>query len=129
MKLKVEGMMLSPGYSYQKAPDQEHFLGRERTKKLFQEILNQRKNPGNSISPQLPRIPPRQRGLRLHTLGQPHLQCLWLAETLLPTPRRLRPDLQTVNGRHRLGKLRPEERQREVPRLHGPLRLRSQFGR
>ena len=43
MKLKVEGMMLSPGYSYQKAPDQEHFLGRERTKKLFQEILDQRK--------------------------------------------------------------------------------------
>ncbi len=43
MKLNVEGMMLSPGYSYQKAPDQEHFLGRERTKKLFREILNNRK--------------------------------------------------------------------------------------
>src|SRR5471030_1290053 len=26
MELKVEGMMLSPGYSYQKAPDQAHFL-------------------------------------------------------------------------------------------------------
>src|SRR5476649_1593604 len=26
MKLGVEGMMLSPGYSYQKAPDQQHFL-------------------------------------------------------------------------------------------------------
>ena len=43
MKLKVEGMMLSPGYSYQKAPDQEHFLGRDRTKKLFHEILANRK--------------------------------------------------------------------------------------
>jgi len=43
MKLKVEGMMLSPGYSYQKAPDQEHFLGRDRTKKLFQQILANRK--------------------------------------------------------------------------------------
>jgi len=43
MKLGVEGMMLSPGYSYQKAPDQEHFLGRERTKKLFSQILAHRK--------------------------------------------------------------------------------------
>jgi len=43
MKLGVEGMMLSPGYSYQKAPDQESFLGREATKKLFSEILKDRK--------------------------------------------------------------------------------------
>ena len=43
MKLGVEGMMLAPGYSYQKAPDQEHFLGRERTKKLFSQILANRK--------------------------------------------------------------------------------------
>jgi hopanoid biosynthesis associated radical SAM protein HpnH len=43
MKLGVEGMMLSPGYSYQKAPDQESFLAREATKKLFSEILKDRK--------------------------------------------------------------------------------------
>ncbi|MEE9181583.1 MAG: adenosyl-hopene transferase HpnH, partial [candidate division NC10 bacterium] len=35
MDLGVEGMMVSPGYSYQKAPDQEHFLRRNRTKELF----------------------------------------------------------------------------------------------
>ena len=35
--------MLSPGYSYQKAPDQEHFLKREKTKQLFREILKDRK--------------------------------------------------------------------------------------
>src|SRR5258708_7343078 len=28
MELGVEGMMVSPGYSYEKAPDQEHFLRR-----------------------------------------------------------------------------------------------------
>ena len=28
MDLGVEGMMLSPGYSYDKAPDQQHFLGK-----------------------------------------------------------------------------------------------------
>jgi len=39
MSLGVEGMMLSPGYSYAKAPDQEHFLKRSRTHQLFARIL------------------------------------------------------------------------------------------
>jgi hopanoid biosynthesis associated radical SAM protein HpnH len=43
MDLGVEGMMLSPGYSYDKAPDQQHFLGRARTRKLFRSILANRK--------------------------------------------------------------------------------------
>ena len=37
--LKTDGIMVSPGYPYQKAPDQEHFLQRERTKELFRQIL------------------------------------------------------------------------------------------
>jgi hopanoid biosynthesis associated radical SAM protein HpnH len=43
MELGVEGMMLSPGYSYDKAPDQSHFLGRARTRRLFRAILSNRK--------------------------------------------------------------------------------------
>jgi hopanoid biosynthesis associated radical SAM protein HpnH len=43
MDLGVEGMMLSPGYSYQKAPDQKHFLERGRTTQLFSQILAKRK--------------------------------------------------------------------------------------
>ncbi len=39
MKLGVEGMMMSPGYSYSKAPDQEHFLQRNSTKALFTKLL------------------------------------------------------------------------------------------
>lgn len=38
-ELEVDGMMVSPGYSYEWAPDQEHFLHREQTKTLFREIL------------------------------------------------------------------------------------------
>ena len=38
-ELKTDGIMVSPGYAYQKAPDQDHFLRRERTKELFREIL------------------------------------------------------------------------------------------
>jgi len=37
--LNLDGMMVSPGYSYEWAPDQEHFLKREQTKALFREIL------------------------------------------------------------------------------------------
>jgi len=43
MEAGVEGMMLSPGYSYDKAPDQKHFLGRARTRRLFRAILSNRK--------------------------------------------------------------------------------------
>ena len=43
MGLGVEGMMLSPGYSYEKAPDQKHFLGRARTRRLFRAMLSNRK--------------------------------------------------------------------------------------
>ncbi|MBI1957636.1 MAG: adenosyl-hopene transferase HpnH [Candidatus Rokubacteria bacterium] len=39
MSLGVEGMMLSPGYSYSKAPDQEHFLRRTKTQALFTRML------------------------------------------------------------------------------------------
>jgi hopanoid biosynthesis associated radical SAM protein HpnH len=42
MELGIEGMMLSPGYSYEKAPDQQHFLGRARTRRLFRAILSNR---------------------------------------------------------------------------------------
>jgi len=39
MALGVEGMMISPGYSYQKAPDQDHFLHREQSHQLFSRML------------------------------------------------------------------------------------------
>jgi hopanoid biosynthesis associated radical SAM protein HpnH len=42
MDLGVEGMMLSPGYTYDKAPDQSHFLSKSKTRRLFREILSNR---------------------------------------------------------------------------------------
>jgi hopanoid biosynthesis associated radical SAM protein HpnH len=38
--LGIDGMMISPGYSYEWAPDQDSFLKRERTRALFREILS-----------------------------------------------------------------------------------------
>jgi len=43
MKVGVEGMMVSPGYSYPKAPDQDHFLERNKTFQLFRKILQNTK--------------------------------------------------------------------------------------
>lgn len=46
--LKVDGMQISPGYRYEKAPDQEHFLATEQTKQLFRQILAPWKNGNRS---------------------------------------------------------------------------------
>jgi hopanoid biosynthesis associated radical SAM protein HpnH len=40
-KLGVDGITVSPGYAYERAPDQEHFLNREKTKNLFRDIFRQ----------------------------------------------------------------------------------------
>ena len=42
MDAGVEGMMISPGYSYDKAPDQQHFTGREGNQSMFRRILSNR---------------------------------------------------------------------------------------
>ncbi len=38
-RLGVNGVTISPGYAYERAPDQEHFLGRTKTKQLFRDIF------------------------------------------------------------------------------------------
>ncbi|MGF1451367.1 MAG: adenosyl-hopene transferase HpnH [Opitutales bacterium] len=40
MELGLEGIVMSPGYPYEKAPNQEIFLERDRTKLLFKQILD-----------------------------------------------------------------------------------------
>jgi hopanoid biosynthesis associated radical SAM protein HpnH len=37
--LGVEGITVSPGYAYERAPDQDHFLNRRKTKQLFRDIF------------------------------------------------------------------------------------------
>jgi hopanoid biosynthesis associated radical SAM protein HpnH len=38
--LQVDAMMISPGYAYEKAPDQAHFLPVEQTRKLFADAFS-----------------------------------------------------------------------------------------
>jgi hopanoid biosynthesis associated radical SAM protein HpnH len=38
-ELGVDAITVSPGYAYERAPDQQHFLNREMTKRLFRDIF------------------------------------------------------------------------------------------
>jgi hopanoid biosynthesis associated radical SAM protein HpnH len=38
-EIGVDGITVSPGYAYERAPDQQHFLSRNKTKQLFRDIL------------------------------------------------------------------------------------------
>jgi hopanoid biosynthesis associated radical SAM protein HpnH len=39
MAMGIDGISVSPGYAYERAPDQQHFLNRNRTKELFRGIF------------------------------------------------------------------------------------------
>lgn len=45
MDLGIEGMMVSPGYAYEKAPDQQHFLKKQKSRQFFKEVFS---NPKSS---------------------------------------------------------------------------------
>ena len=128
-EIGIDGITVSPGYAYERAPDQQHFLNRRRTKELFREHLCARCCGGWSFN---------QSGLfldflagnqiiPLHALGQPDTELFRLAAALLSARRRLCEDLQGADGRDRLGRLRHREL-REVRRLHGAQRLRGDRG-
>ncbi|HXY98543.1 MAG TPA: adenosyl-hopene transferase HpnH [Stellaceae bacterium] len=39
MAIGVDGITVSPGYAYERAPDQAHFLNRRKTKELFRDVF------------------------------------------------------------------------------------------
>jgi hopanoid biosynthesis associated radical SAM protein HpnH len=42
-ELDVDGVTISPGYAYERAPDQQHFLSRQKTKELFRDVFRRGK--------------------------------------------------------------------------------------
>ncbi len=46
MALGIDGIMTSPGYAYERAPDQAHFLSRQKTKEMFRDIFRRGKGRG-----------------------------------------------------------------------------------
>ncbi len=49
-ELDVEGITVSPGYAYERAPDQDHFLNRRKTGQLFRELFRLGKGKGWDFS-------------------------------------------------------------------------------
>jgi hopanoid biosynthesis associated radical SAM protein HpnH len=46
VKLGLDGVMISPGYAYERAPDQQHFLNRRKSKELFRDIFRRGRGRG-----------------------------------------------------------------------------------
>ena len=46
MAMGVDGIMTAPGYAYERAPDQAHFLNRQKTKQLFRDVFRLGKGKG-----------------------------------------------------------------------------------
>ena len=120
------GVSISPGYAYERAPDQDHFLNRRKTKELFRNDV--RDGQGQELGPDafehVPGFPRRQPGIPLHAVGDADPQPVRLAEAVLSARRRLRQDVQGIDGDYRLVRLRHRPL-REVRELHGALRLRT----
>jgi hopanoid biosynthesis associated radical SAM protein HpnH len=50
MSIGLDGITVSPGYAYERAPDQAHFLNRKKTKELFRDIFRSRRGTKWSFS-------------------------------------------------------------------------------
>ena len=120
------GVSISPGYAYERAPDQQHFLNRRKTKELFRNVfaLGKGKKWNFIHSALFLDFLAGNQELSLHAVGHADAQHLRLAEALLSARRRLRQDLHGTDGDDRLGHLRHRPL-REVRQLHGALRLRG----
>ena len=128
-ELGVDNMQISPGYAYEKAPDQEHWLGVEQTRELFRKAFadGRRKKWRLNHSPLFLDFLEGKRRLRVHRVGHPVVLAARLAAALLPARRRLRQHVQGADRDHRLGRLRPGQGP-ALRQLHGPLRLRADRG-
>lgn len=45
MEMKIDGITVSPGYAYERAPKQQYFLNRNATKTLFRDVFRMGKQP------------------------------------------------------------------------------------
>jgi hopanoid biosynthesis associated radical SAM protein HpnH len=127
-ELRVDQMMIAPAYAYEKAPDQEHFLGVRQTRELFGKAFSggSRKRWRLNHTPLYLDFLEQDRD-GVHRLGHPQLLTARLAAALLPDVRRLRADLQGADREHRMGEVWTRQGS-SLRKLHGPLRLRALRG-
>jgi hopanoid biosynthesis associated radical SAM protein HpnH len=120
MAMGVDGITVSPGYAYERAPDQQHFLNRGKTKQLFRDIFARQRRQGLVVQPvgmfldflagnQTYQCTPW--GNPTRTVFGWQKPCYLLGEGYAKTFKELMEE-------HRLGRLRRRQL-REVRRLHG----------
>jgi hopanoid biosynthesis associated radical SAM protein HpnH len=107
--LKVDMMQISPAYAYEKAPDQEHFLGVKKNPRNLHTGLRRRQAPevAAQSQPAVLGFPRGQGRFRMHAVGDSVLHGFRLAAPVLPHEQReLRQDLSRVARRDRLVEIR-----------------------
>jgi len=81
MSFGVEGMVLSPGYTYDKAPDQKHFLGRAADAECSaRSCQTEKKEWKFNMSPLFLEFLMGKRDYQCTPMGFPRIQHLRLAE-------------------------------------------------
>jgi hopanoid biosynthesis associated radical SAM protein HpnH len=128
MAMGVEGIVLSPGYSYDKAPDQSHFMGRAKVRRLFRAIVEPQKELEVQHVAAVPRVPDGRPQLRVHAVGLAFVQHLRMAKALLPSAGWLRRHVQGTDRNHQVGRVRRGQRKSQMRQLHGELRIRTDRG-
>ena len=125
-ELKVDHMMISPAYAYEKAPDQEHFPGVTASRQAVQRGVRGRESEAVAAEPHaaVPRLPRGQGRLPVHAVGDPVVLDLRLAAAVLPHVRRLHEDVQGADRDDGLVEVRTRQRP-ALRQLHGALRLRA----
>jgi hopanoid biosynthesis associated radical SAM protein HpnH len=101
------GCLISPGYAYERAPDQAHFLNRQTTKQLFRDIFKLKKKSWsfNQSTMFLDFLAGNQE-YRCTPWGNPTRNIFRMAAPLLSPERGLCAHLQVAHGRDRVGQLR-----------------------
>ena len=134
MELGVEGITVSPGYSYHHAPQ----AGRVPGPQCQQAAVPRHFQPAPPAVRQavlvvqsfraVPGFSGRQPDLSVHAVEQSNVQHVRLAAALLPAVgRRLCADLQVPHRGHRVGKVRRRQ-EPALRQLHGALRIRGHGG-
>ena len=120
------GVSISPGYAYERAPDQEHFLSRRKTKELFRDVFKRGKGKGWKFihSPLFLDFLAGNQTYHCTPWGMPtrnifgwQKPCYLLGEGYVKTFNELMETTDWDSLRHR--------QVREVRELHGALRLRA----
>ena len=125
--LEVDTMMISPAYAYEKAPDQEHFLGVEQTRELFRKAFADGSRRALAAQPlaRCSSTSSRARSTSRARRGRsPATRCFgWQRPCYLMSDGYV-DDVPGADRDDGLGQLRPRQGS-ALRQLHGPLRLRA----